>query len=154
MGWQAREIASVGINPTEASLTAQTTAKRPAKTSRTRSANLGLRVARRTTPVTTREAEADAILTRYSICRAEGHEWRHLGRGDNLRAAPRFYDCIPFVSSCHNCGTERTKWFNARGRSQGLEYRYPDNYAQRGESKLDRDDWGRLFIRNVLGSAA
>ena len=99
------------------------------------------------------KVNANGLLARYSICRAEGHEWRHLGRGDNLRAAPRFHACTPFVSSCQNCGTERTKWFNSRGRSQGTEYRYSENYAQRGEDKLDRDDWGQLFIRSVLGAA-
>ena len=55
---------------------------------------------------------ADAqLMERYSICRAEGHEWRHMGRGDGLNAAPRFYDCIPLLSNCANCGTTRTKWF-------------------------------------------
>jgi hypothetical protein len=60
---------------------------------------------------------------------------------------------IPFASACRNCGTERTKWYSRQGRSAGSEYRYSDHYQQRGEGALDRDDWGKLFIRSVLGGA-
>ena len=71
-----------------------------------------------------------------------------------MKAAPRFYNCYPFASTCRNCGTERTKWYTASGRSAGTEYRYADSYSRKGEDKLDRDDWGKLFIRSMLGGAA
>lgn len=97
--------------------------------------------------------ERAELFEHYAICRAEGHEWKHLGLGNNLRAAPRFGDCYPFVSRCQNCGTERTKWFTRSGHSAGTEYRYSEHYQQHGEGKLERDDWGKLFIRSHLGTA-
>lgn len=129
------------------------TAKRPTRRT-ARRPDLGLKVSNPRALNKVTRGENAGIYERYAICRAEGHEWRHHGRSDGLRAAPRFADCYPFNSSCSNCGTERTKWFTRSGRSAGTEYRYADDYAQRGDDKLDRDDWGKLFIRSVLGSAA
>ena len=93
------------------------------------------------------------LYEHYSVCRAEGHEWQHLGLTNGLRAAPRFYNCYPFASRCRNCGTERTKWFTSTGRGAGVEYRYAEHYQQRGDDALDRDGWGKLFIRSHLGAA-
>ena len=93
---------------------------------------------------------AEQLHAHYSECRALGHDWQHIGAPDNSDGGPALGQ-YAYASRCRHCGTERTKWFNGRGLSAGSRYRYPDEYQSRGEGKLDRSDWGTLFIRTHLG---
>lgn len=94
----------------------------------------------------------EQIHAHFSECRALGHDWHHIGTPDNAGYAPT-NGVYAWASRCRHCGTERVKWLTASGMAAGSRYRYPDEYQSRGEGKLERSDWGKLFIRSHLGGA-
>lgn len=101
----------------------------------------------------TAESATDQLHAHYSECRALGHDWQHVGTPERMETAPAG-GVYAWFSRCRHCGTERTKWFTRSGMSAGGRYRYADGYQSRGEGKLDRGDWGKLFIRSHLGVAS
>jgi hypothetical protein len=94
---------------------------------------------------------SEELHAHYSECRALGHDWQHIGTPEHAGGAPA-QGVYAFASRCRHCSTERVKWFTRSGLSAGGRYRYADGYQSRGEGKLERGDWGKLFIRSHLGT--
>lgn len=94
------------------------------------------------------------LFEHYSECRALGHDWEHLANRVDPFTTPPPTAAYGIVSACRACGTRRIKWLTRSGIiAAPSTYRYSEHYQQRGEGKLDRGDWGRLFIRSHLGGA-
>lgn len=85
----------------------------------------------------------------YAVCRSLGHSWVH--RGVDREA----YDgaMIGLRSECSHCGMTRTVFRTPSGfRSPNVQNRYtpPPEYADRGDDKLQRNEWVQLMLSDVL----
>lgn len=92
-----------------------------------------------------RALNEDEALHEYALCRVLGHSWQHVGRGKPAWTG----GVASFISRCSHCGATRAKYITRSGRGYvPNRYDYPDNYAQRGEDKLDRQGFVELFIND------
>jgi len=100
-----------------------------------------LRVRRRRHPVPADVPQLTEARRTYAQCRVLGHAWQHVGRAEGAQS----FGAYGFVSVC-SCGTQRTKWIVGSGRTAKARYKYPSDYAARGEDRLSAQQWRRVLI--------
>lgn len=97
----------------------------------------------------------DKLAKQYAPCRSLGHTWEHVGLADPLLRPPMGRrGCVGIVSTCRNCGTERTKWMVSRtGEILPGRYKYPEGY-QHDRKELDEPapslaQWRRTYLAGL-----